>query len=143
MKRKGRTRESSARFFYSDILNSMTKDEIAKKIADIEARMSEPDFWNDKHVAQATIKELGELKDALEGVGKYDRGDAIMTIFSGAGGDDAEDFSRMLLDMYLKYVENKGWGVRIIHQNENDHGGYRNITIEISGKNAYGTLKNE
>ncbi len=121
----------------------MTKDEIAQKIADIEARMSEPDFWNDKHVAQATIKELGELKDALEGVGKYDRGDAIMTIFSGAGGDDAEDFSRMLLDMYLKYIENKGWGVRIIHQNENDHGGYRNITIEIAGKNAYGTLKNE
>jgi peptide chain release factor 2 len=105
--------------------------------------MAQSDFWNDKHAAQAAIKELGELKDALEGVGKYDRGDAIMTIFSGAGGDDAEDFSHILLEMYFKYIERRGWSVRVIHKHENDHGGYRNVTVEISGKNVYGTLKNE
>ena len=66
-----------------------------------------------------------------------------MTIFSGAGGDDAEDFSAMLLKMYLKYFEKKNWSCRILHENQNDHGGYRNITIEINGKSAYGTLKNE
>jgi peptide chain release factor 2 len=66
-----------------------------------------------------------------------------MTIFSGAGGDDAEDFSRILLEMYEKYFENKDWKYSILHKNENDHGGYRNITLEISGKNVYGTLKNE
>jgi peptide chain release factor 2 len=76
-------------------------------------------------------------------VGKYDRGDAIMTIFSGAGGDDAEDFSHILLEMYFKYIERRGWSVRVIHKHENDHGGYRNVTVEISGKNVYGTLKNE
>ena len=66
-----------------------------------------------------------------------------MTIFSGAGGDDAEDFSRILLEMYLKYFSNKNWQVSVAHKNENDHGGYRNITLEVSGKNVYGTLKNE
>ena len=66
-----------------------------------------------------------------------------MTIFSGAGGDDAEDFSRILLEMYLKFFDKRKWGYSIIHKNENDHGGYRNITLEIEGKNIYGTLKNE
>lgn len=114
-----------------------------KRIEEIEALMMGPDFWVDKTKAQAMIEELQTLKDDIAGVGKYDKGDAIMTIFSGAGGDDAEDFSAMLLQMYLKYIANKNWSYSLIHENANDHGGYRNITIEISGKNVYGTLKNE
>jgi peptide chain release factor 2 len=66
-----------------------------------------------------------------------------MTIFSGAGGDDAEDFSAMLFSMYRKYIESKGWQWSLMHEHKNDHGGFRNITIEIDGKNVYGTLKNE
>jgi peptide chain release factor 2 len=49
----------------------------------------------------------------------------------------------MLLEMYLHYFERKGWACATIHENQNDHGGYRNITLEIKGKEAYGTLKNE
>lgn len=115
--------------------------------------MNNADFWTDKDTAQATIRELENLKDSLEGVGKYDKGDAVVTIFSGAGGDDAEDFSAMLLNMYLKYFDKKGWSVSVLHRNENDHGGYRNITLEISGpafakasagkQGPYGVLKNE
>jgi peptide chain release factor 2 len=119
------------------------KEKIQQKIAELEAAMASGDFWADKNKAQATIKELGNLKAELEGVGKYDKGDAILSILSGAGGDDAEDFSAMLLKMYRKYCDAKGWGWSVIHENENDHGGYRNITIEIAGKNVYGTLKNE
>lgn len=121
----------------------MDKTQIENRIKEIEAAMSAPDFWQDKNQAQALIRELQDLKDSKDGVGKYDRGDAVMTIFSGAGGADSEDFSGMLLHMYLKYIENKGWSYSLLHQNQNDHGGYRNITIEINGKNAYGTLKNE
>ncbi len=120
-----------------------TKEEIQNKIEALELLMSEVDFWSDKDKAQAKIKELQALKDELEGVGKYDKGGAVVTIFSGAGGDDAEDFSRILLEMYLKYFDGKGWSYTVVHKNENDHGGYRNITLEIEGKNAYGTLKNE
>ena len=122
---------------------NMKKEDIAQKIAEIEAQMSAGDFWTDKEKAQTKIKELATLKGELDGVGKYDRGDAILTIFSGAGGDDAEDFTHILLNMYFKFLERKGWSFKIITKNENDHGGYRNITLEVSGKNAYGTLKNE
>lgn len=121
----------------------MSGEDIKAKIEALEAEMASPTFWNDKHKAQTTIKEIQELKEKLEGKGKYDKGNAIMTIFSGAGGDDAEDFSRMLVNMYMRYIEKRGWGVTMLHQNENDHGGYRNITFEIEGKNVYGTLKNE
>src|SRR4051812_16923067 len=110
-----------------------SKEEIQNKIVAIEEQIGLPDFWNDKDSAQATIKELQKLKDELEGVGKYDRGDALVTIFSGAGGDDAEDFSAMLLQMYLKFFERKGWKSSVLHKNENDHGGFRNITLEVEG----------
>ena len=121
----------------------MSKEKIQNRITEIETAMSEADFWADKDKAQAMIRELGELKIQAEGGSKYDSGDAVMTIFSGAGGDDAEDFSGILMRMYTKYCNNRGWGMTVLHQNDNDHGGYRNITVEISGKNAYGTLKNE
>ncbi len=118
-------------------------EEIKDKITEIEQQMKLPDFWSDKVKAQQTIKELGEMKSKLEGKGKYDKGEAVMTILAGAGGDDAEDFAKMLYKMYLKYIENQGWETYLLHKNENDHGGYRNITFEIRGKNTYGTLKNE
>jgi peptide chain release factor 2 len=121
----------------------MDTEEIKQTIAILEDSMNAPDFWNDKAQAQATIKKITELKDALLGSLKYDAGDAILSILSGAGGDDAEDFSAMLLRMYMKYIEKKGWSVQLLHENKNDHGGYRNISLEIHGRGVYGTLKNE
>ena len=122
----------------------MTEDNPnSARIAEIEARMLAPDFWADKDKAQAMIRELQELKLAAEGGGKYDKANAIITIFSGAGGDDSEDFSAMLVRMYFKYCERRGWGYEVLHENENDHGGYRNITFEIKGAATYGDLKNE
>ena len=127
------------------------KEELQQKIQELEAAMAGADFWLDKQKAQAQIKELQSLTDELEGVGKYDRGSAIMTIFAGAGGDDAEDFAKILLEMYLKLFEKNRWSYSVIHKNENDHGGYRNITLEIDpashkatqGFGPYGILKNE
>ncbi|MCC6323184.1 PCRF domain-containing protein [Candidatus Nomurabacteria bacterium] len=118
-------------------------EEIQNEIIQLEAEMNNVDFWNDKVHAQTVIKTIAELKDMLLGAKKYDKGNAVLSILSGAGGDDAEDFSAMLLRMYEKYAENKGWSVSLIHENKNDQGGYRNVSIEITGKDAYGTLKNE
>ena len=118
-------------------------EKIQKKIEEIERAMNSAEFWADKDKAQAMIREHEALKNELAGIGKYDAGGAVMTIFSGAGGDDAEDFSRMLLEMYQKFFNKRKWNYRIIHKNENDHGGYRNITLEINSKGVYGTLKNE
>ncbi len=105
--------------------------------------MTDADFWIDKNKAQEVINEIKKLKEELAGVGKYDAGNAVLTILAGAGGDDSEDFVSMLLRMYRKYCEKNGLGSSIIHENMNDHGGYRNITLEIKGKNVYGMLKNE
>lgn len=117
--------------------------EIEKKIAELEAEMLKNDFWADKVRAQAVIKEIQELKAQKEGGSKYERKNAVITIYSGAGGDDAEEFTAMLVRMYQKYAENRGWRWGYIHEHANDHGGYRNVTIEIDHAGAYGILKNE
>ena len=122
--------------------NDLNKN-IDLQIQKLEAEMSLPDFWLDKTKAQSTLRELAELKNKKEGLGKYDKGNAIVTIISGAGGDDAEDFSAMLLSIYMKYASRKGWDITFIHENKNEHNGYRNVSFEISGKGVYGTLKNE
>jgi len=119
------------------------QNNIQKEIEKLEAQMVETNFWADKNKAQTTLRELAELKAKKEGIGKYDKGSAILTIISGAGGDDAEDFGRMLFEMYAKYINKKAWSVNLIHENKNDHNGYRNISIEIQGKGVYGILKNE
>lgn len=105
--------------------------------------MEAPDFWSNPTLAQALIKELQDLKAEAEGGSKYDQGNAVLSIVAGAGGDDAEDFAQMLFGMYRKFIESRGWGYKLLHENQNDHGGYRNLSIEVVGKKAYGTLKNE
>ena len=119
------------------------KNKIEEKIKELEMEMSSVTFWADKERAKSVIKELEELKNEKEGLGKYDKGPAIVTIISGAGGDDAEDFSKILLEMYMKYADHARFGISFIHEHKNDHGGYRNVSFEISGSGAYGKLKNE
>ncbi len=119
------------------------KATIEKRIQDIEAAMARPDFWAHKDQAQAAIKELQDLKIKLEGGSIHDKGGAIISILSGAGGDDAEDFSAMLAKMYMKYCAGRGWNVVMLSENQNSLGGYRNLSFEVAGKNVYGTLKSE
>lgn len=119
--------------------------ELEKQISNLEAEMLLPEFWSNKDAAQEKVKLHQELKQTLErgDAGPYDGGNAIVTIFSGAGGDDAEDFSGMLYEMYQKYIAKKKWQTFLIHSHPNDHGGYRNISFSVKGKNVYGTIKKE
>lgn len=105
--------------------------------------MGAPDFWVDSAKAQAVMKEYQDLKVALAGAAGYDKGDAIVSIISGAGGDDAEDFTRMLFAMYQKYAASKGWKTGLIDSNENTMGGFRSIAFEVAGQGVYGALKKE
>ena len=123
--------------------NHISMSEPSQRIAEIEAAMLKADFWNDSGKAQAMIKELQELRDTESGGGKYDRSNAVITIVAGAGGDDAEDFARMLREMYQKYAANRNWHSIEIDSNQNSMGGYRNLTMEVQGKGAYGTLASE
>ena len=110
---------------------------------EIEAAMGASDFWSNKEKAQAALKEYQELKAEFAGEGSYDAGGAIISIVSGAGGDDAEDFSRMLFEMYGKYTVARGWKTALLSSNVNTMGGYRSVAFEVSGKGAYGALKRE
>lgn len=124
----------------------MTTDNTADiefEIMELEARMNDASFWNDKEKAQESIKRLKELKEKRDGVTALDKGNAIITFLAGAGGDDSEDFTRMLFEMYEAYFSRKGFWFTVLHENKNDHNGYRNLTIEVVGKNVYGLLKNE
>ena len=121
----------------------MDKAQIEKKIADIEAQMGASDFWANKDKAQAALKEYQDLKQKLAGGGSYDTSDAIVSLISGAGGDDAEDFSRMLFSMYSKFALARGWKTSLLSSNENSMGGYRSVSFEVVGAGAYGSLKKE
>ncbi|MDO8408048.1 MAG: PCRF domain-containing protein [bacterium] len=113
-----------------------------KRLGEIEAMMASPDFWADKDEAQRVVAEYQALKEGGGG-DAHDRGGATLAILAGAGGDDAEDFARMLRRMYEGYAAKKGWRVRLLHENENSHGGYRNLLLEIEGVGAYGRLRHE
>lgn len=128
-----------------------SKDEIEARIAAIETAMGAPDFWSDKDAAQASLKEYQDLKARLAGAGSHEKGDAILSIIAGAGGDDAEDFSRMLFSMYSKYAAARGWRIAMLSSNENSMGGFRNLSFEVMGSHStssgqagpYGALKHE
>jgi peptide chain release factor 2 len=119
-------------------------EETQKRLEEIEALMASPSFWADKDEAQRVVREYQSLKDGgEEGADPHDAGPATLAILAGAGGDDAEDFARMLRRMYEGYASNKGWNTRELDSNENTQGGYRNVLLEIEGKGAYGRLKHE
>ncbi len=113
-----------------------------QRLAELEAMMASPEFWSDKEQAQKIVQEYQMLKEGGSG-DPHDTGNATLAILAGAGGDDAEDFARMLRRMYEGYAAKKGWRVRELHSNENDQGGYRNLMLEITGTGAYGRLKHE
>jgi len=119
------------------------KRDLKQELEILEKEMLKVDFWQDKERAQSVLKNIADLKDEIEGKDKFEKSNAVITIFSGAGGADAEDFSRILFQMYTKFAENQNWGIYLLHKNENEQGGFRNLTFEVLGKNAYGKLKNE
>lgn len=112
------------------------------RILEIETLMASPEFWNEKEKAQQIVREYQALKEGGSG-DPHDAGDATLAVLAGAGGDDAEDFAAMLLRMYQGYAVKKGWTTTLLHENENNHGGYRNVLVEVSGPGVYGRLQHE
>lgn len=101
-------------------------DEINKGLAELETIQDEDKFYKiKKKISQIEIERLF--------LGKYDKGPAILSIYSGAGGQDAEDWATMLYEMYSKYAEKKKWEVKEIDEK----------TLEIKGDYVYGYLKKE
>lgn len=94
------------------------------------------------HTRQIT-KKLEKLELATFLNGPYDAHNAIMTIHAGQGGVDAMDWAAMLLRMYLKYCESRGWQVEVVDKALGEEAGYKSVTLTISGPYAYGYLAGE
>lgn len=83
------------------------------------------------------------MVDNLSSVINIAANKAILSIYPGAGGKDAEDWALMLLRMYQKYAEKKKWSFVVLDKKEDEYGGIKNAIIEITGENTYEILKNE
>jgi len=125
-------------------IKTRDKETIQSEIDSLETEMTtDMNFWSDHNHAQAVIAKIEQLKVELETGDKYGAGPATISIYAGAGGDDAEDFVRILHDMYTGFVDKNGYGIEYIDEHKNDLSGYRRIAFHVTGRGAYGKLKRE
>lgn len=94
-------------------------------------------------LANAFIADYEGLRVSTLLDGEYDRNNAILTLHSGAGGTEACDWVLMLMRMYLRWAEKKGYKTEIIDQLPGEEAGIKSVTIEVIGENAFGYLKSE
>lgn len=97
--------------------------------------------------AASAYRALEKRIDGLEleswFTGKFDAGDAIVSINPGAGGDEAQDWVEMLYHMYMKYFERQGWKVSVLEYVEADWMGLEKVTMQVEGHNVYGMMQSE
>jgi peptide chain release factor 2 len=93
--------------------------------------------------AQELAKRYEKLEFQLALGGPYDPNDAILSIHSGAGGTEAQDWTQMLLRMYLRWAERRGYSTEVTNILEGEEAGIKTVTVEVKGPWAYGYLKSE
>lgn len=105
---------------------------------------------DDDESAEEIIEEIKSIEKTLEAYkieillsGEYDRNDAILTLHAGVGGTDANDWTDMLLRMYTRWCEKKGFKTEIVDLLQGDEAGIKSVTLKIKGEFAYGYLKAE
>ena len=122
---------------------------LVSKIEDIEV-LKELMDEDDLDTANEIISEIRFVQKAVEKLkvetmlsGEYDRNNAIITLHTGVGGADANDWTSMLLRMYTRWCEKKGYRVDTIDMLEGDEAGIKSATLRVKGEFAYGYLKAE
>jgi peptide chain release factor 2 len=88
-------------------------------------------------------QELDRLQEEALFNGEYDGGDAVVSIVGGTGGTDAQDWAEMLLRMYLRWADDRGFQVELLEASPGEEAGLKSATFTARGENAYGTLKAE
>jgi peptide chain release factor 1 len=117
--------------FYKEALNG--DDEEMRDLAKAEA----PELELKKEKMESVVRQMLIPKDP------QDEKNAILEIRAGTGGDEASLFAGNLLRMYLKYCERRGWKTAVLSESEGTVGGYKEVQLEVTGDDVYGTLKFE
>lgn len=166
-------------------------DDRKAEMAELEAKMSAPDFWNDKESAQNTVSQLSACRNLLEPFrkleseiedysvalelagedeeflketeiayrrllksldrleimsflsGKFDRNNLYFSVHAGAGGTESCDWANMLLRMYRRFFERRGWKDEVIDLQPGEEAGVKSATLHVTGEFAYGYMKGE
>jgi peptide chain release factor 2 len=104
----------------------------------------EPDLADDVEQSIAPLRrELERLQEDALFSGEYDSGDAVVTLQADAGGTDAQDWAEMLLRMYLRWAEDRGFKTELLETSPGEEYGLKSATFTVKGDNAYGILKAE
>lgn len=120
--------------------------DIEKRLAEISELLALDDASISEdatHQLQDIENELSALKKQLQFSGPNDDSDAILSIHAGAGGTDAQDWTQMLLRMYVRWAESHNYNTQIIQESAGEEAGIKSVTIEISGNFVYGKLRGE
>ena len=113
-------------------------------LAELAAEGEDADAMAEAEADLAAIrKELAALEIRTQMTGEWDKRDAVVTIRSGAGGIDAADFAEMLLRMYLRWAERRGFATKVLDTSYAEEAGLKSATFEVSGPYAFGTLSVE
>ncbi|MCB4207749.1 peptide chain release factor 2 [Arthrobacter sp. UM1] len=123
---------------------------LSERIDDLEVLVELGEDEEDEDSLQEAQKELKAIRKALESLeivtllsGEYDERDAVVTIRAGAGGVDAADFAEMLLRMYTRWADNRGWDVKVLDTSYAEEAGLKSATFEVKAPYAFGTLSVE
>lgn len=154
------------------ILSTFNLDQKRKEVKILEEQTYNQDFWKEPEKAAIIMKKINDLKKQIDEIemaillldegnlneaekiikryeiilflsGKYDKGDAIFSIHAGQGGTEAMDWSAMLLRMYTKFFEKKGWQYDEVDRVDGEEAGIKSIVLNVYGDYAYGYLKTE
>jgi len=138
----------------------------------LEAKATKPDFWKSKDRAQEVMREISDLREEINEVetvelaietddeseaekildklelrtylsDPYDKNDALLSIHSGQGGTEAQDWTSMLARMYQRFAEKRRWKVGVLEQSPGEEAGLKSVTLEVKGSYAFGYLKRE
>ena len=121
-------------------------ERLASEVADLEELLGISSDGELDEIAAA----IGPLKRELERLqenalfrGEHDAGDAVVTIHAGTGGTDAQDWAEMLLRMYLRWADDRGFATALLEASPGEEAGLKSATFTVAGENAYGVLKAE
>lgn len=156
----------------TELLIRLDMDGMHKHIRELEAESMHENFWKEPETAAGKMQELASLQKELTEAedfslllelgeeeklraeitrlefalylsGPYDKGNAIIALHAGQGGTEAMDWTQMLYRMYTRYIERKGWKMEEMDYTAGDEAGIKSVTLEVSGRFAFGFLKAE